>query len=98
MQMETAVTRRDAISNEGGVLLPEQRISIAQAIEAFTINAAYVNHQDDRTGSVEEGKLADLAVLDQNLLEIEPSAISHTKALLTLFGGEVVFGSLDNFN
>jgi predicted amidohydrolase YtcJ len=88
----------DAISNEGGVLLPEQRISIAQAIEAFTIDAAYVNHQDDRTGSVEPGKLADLAVLDQNLLEIEPSAISDTKVLLTLFGGEVVYGSLDDFD
>jgi len=98
MEMETAVTRMDAISNEGGVLLPEQRISIAQAIAAFTIHAAYVNHQDDRTGSVEVGKLADLAVLDQNLLEIEPSAISDTKVLLTLFGGEVVYGSLDNFN
>jgi predicted amidohydrolase YtcJ len=98
MEMETAVTRMDAISNEGGVLLPEQRISIAQAIEAFTIDAAYVNHQDDRTGSVEAGKLADLAVLDQNLLEIEPSAISDTKVLLTLFGGEVVYGSLDDFD
>jgi predicted amidohydrolase YtcJ len=98
MEMETAVTRMDALSNEGGALLPEQRISIAQAIEAFTIDAAYVNHQDHRTGSVEVGKLADLAVLDQNLLEIEPSAISETKVLLTLFGGKVVYGTLDDFN
>jgi predicted amidohydrolase YtcJ len=95
MQMETAVTRTDAISNEGGVLLPEQRISIQQAVEAFTINAAYVNHQEDTTGSVEEGKLADLVVLDRNLFEIEPGTISDTKVLLTLFGGEVVYGSLD---
>jgi predicted amidohydrolase YtcJ len=95
MQMETAVTRTDAISNEGGVLLPEQRISIQQAVEAFTINAAYVNHQEDSTGSVEEGKLADLVVLDRNLFEIEPGTISDTKVLLTLFGGEVVYGSLD---
>ena len=97
-QMETAVTRMDIVANEGDVLLPEQRITIGQAIEAFTINAAFVNHQEDSTGSVEEGKLADLVVVDRNLLEIEPTTISDTKALLTLFGGEVVHGSLDDFS
>ncbi|HEX5787186.1 MAG TPA: amidohydrolase family protein [Woeseiaceae bacterium] len=93
-QIETAVTRMDIDANEGDVLLPEQRITVAQAIEAFTINAAFVNHHDDETGSVEAGKLADLIVVDQNLLEIEPTAISDTKVLLTLFGGQPVYGSL----
>jgi predicted amidohydrolase YtcJ len=95
MQMETAVTRMDVDANEGDVLLPEQRITIEQAVEAFTIHAAFVNHQEESTGSVETGKLADLIVLDQNLFEVEPTAISDTKVLLTLFGGQPVFGSLD---
>ena len=94
-QMETAVTRMDVIANEGDVLLPEQRITIEQAVDAFTINAAFVNHQEGSTGSIEAGKLADLIVLDQDLLTIAPTAISDTKVLLTLFGGEPVYGSLD---
>lgn len=98
MQMETAVTRMDIDANEGEVLLPEQRIGIDQAVAAFTINAAFVNHQDDVTGSIEEGKFADLVVLDQNLFEVEPTAISDTKVLLTLFGGKPVYGSLDTFD
>ncbi len=98
MQMETAVTRMDVDANEGDVLLPEQRITIEQAVEAFTINAAFVNHHDDVTGSIEEGKLADLVVLDQDLFAIEPTAISDTKVLLTLFGGEPVYGTLESFD
>jgi predicted amidohydrolase YtcJ len=98
MQMETAVTRMDVDANEGDVLLPEQRIDIEQAVEAFTINAAFVNHQEDVTGSIEEGKFADLVVVDQNLFEVEPTAISDTKVLLTLFGGKPVYGSLDSLD
>ena len=91
-QIETAVTRVDAESHDTDVLNPEQRISVQQAIEAFTLNAAFVNHQDDRTGSIETGKLADLIVVDLNILEIEPAEISAAKVLLTLFEGEPVYG------
>jgi len=94
-QIETAVTRKNPQTDQGDVLLPEQRISLEQALAAFTSNASRVNHQEDRTGSIEEGKLADLIVLDQNLFEIPPEAISETRVLLTLFGGKPVYGSLD---
>jgi predicted amidohydrolase YtcJ len=92
-QIETAVTRVDAESHATEVLNPEQRITIAQAIEAFTLGSAYVNHHEDVTGSIEVGKFADLIVLDQKLFEIEPEKISDTKVLLTLFGGKAVYGS-----
>jgi len=92
-QIETALTRVDAESHATEVLNPEQRITIEQAIEAFTLGTAYVNHQEDVTGSIEVGKFADLVVLDQNLLEIEAEQISDTKVLLTLFEGKPVFGS-----
>jgi predicted amidohydrolase YtcJ len=94
MEMETAVTRMDAISNEGGVLLPEQRISIAQAIEAFTIDAAYVNHQDDRTGSVEVGKLADLVVLSHDYFMVPDEDLKKIRSVLTVVGGRVVHEAL----
>jgi len=92
-QIETALTRVDAESHATEVMNPEQRITIEQAIEAFTLGTAYVNHQEDVTGSIEVGKLADLVVLDKNLFEIKPDRISNTKVLLTLFEGKPVYGN-----
>ncbi|MDJ0748351.1 MAG: amidohydrolase family protein [Woeseiaceae bacterium] len=92
-QIETAITRVDAETHATEVLNPEQRITLEQAIRAFTMGSAYVNHHEDVTGSVEVGKLADLVVLDQNLFDIEPEQISDTQVLLTLFEGKPVYGS-----
>ncbi len=94
-QIETAITRVDADTHNTEVLNPEQRITLQQAIEAFTINAAFVNQQDDSTGSIENGKLADLIVVDRNLFEIEPGEISDAKVVLTLFEGKPVYGGLN---
>lgn len=93
-QIETAITRVDAETHGTEVLNPEQRITLQQAIEAFTINAAFVNQQDDSTGSIEKGKLADLIVVDRNLFEIKPSEISDARVVLTLFEGKPVYGGL----
>ena len=83
----------DPAKHDTPVFEPQERITLAQAIAAATFNAAYVNHLDDRTGSIEVGKLGDLVILDSNLFEIEPSEISETKVIATLFGGEVVYHS-----
>ena len=91
-QIETAITRVDAESHDTDVLNPEQRITLEQAIEAFTINAAFVNNHEESTGSIETGKLADLIVVDRNLFEIEPIEISDAKVVLTLFEGTAVYG------
>lgn len=91
-QIETAVTRVDVITHDTKALNPEQAISVEEAIAAFTIHSAYVNHLDDETGSIEEGKLADLIVIDRNLLEIDAEDISEASVLLTLFGGQPVHG------
>ena len=63
------------------------------AIRAYTINAAYLMRQEDRTGSIEVGKFADLIVIDQNIFEIPTEQIGETTVLLTLLGGEEVFRS-----
>ena len=91
-QIEHAVTRVDAETHATEPLNPEQAITLEQAIEAFTMGSAFVNHQETTTGSIEVGKLADLIVLDRKLFEIDPQAISDTKVLLTLFGGKPVYG------
>ncbi len=63
---------------------------IEVAIRGYTLNAAYVMQQDDRTGSIEAGKYADLVVTDRNLFEVPPEEIDGTRVLWTLLGGEEV--------
>jgi predicted amidohydrolase YtcJ len=97
-EMAVAVERRapsDAMETFGEaigeVFLPEERIDLATAIGAFTMGAAYVNHLDDVTGSIEVGKYADLAVIDQNLFEIPPIEMPKARVELTFVEGECVF-------
>jgi hypothetical protein len=95
-EIEVALTRRGAYGENWDVFVPEERINLHDALAAFTINAAYLNHLEARTGSLEVGKLADLIVLDRNLFEIEPAEISQARVLLTLIGGEPVHGELSS--
>ena len=67
--------------------------AVADAIEAYTINGAFAMRQDDVVGSLLTGKLADLVVLDQNLLNIPADQIDQTNALLTLMDGQSVHGN-----
>ncbi|MBI2969860.1 MAG: amidohydrolase [Gammaproteobacteria bacterium] len=94
--IEVAVTRMGPAGETTEAFLPEQRIDLADAIAGYTRNAAYVNHLDATTGTIETGKRADLIVLDRNLFEIQPAEISDARVLLTLFGGRVVYGSLED--
>ena len=91
-----AVTRMEAGGEGGEPFIPEERIDLRDAIAAFTINAAYVNFQEDSTGSIEPGKLADLIVVDRNLFEIDLTEISEAKVLLTLLDGLPVHGNLES--
>jgi len=68
-------------------------ISLADALKASTIGAAYVLGLEDKIGSVEVGKLADLVVLEQNLFDIPKENIAGTQVLLTMSNGKIVFGS-----
>ena len=83
----------DAVLAHGemGVLWPEERVSLEDMIASFTINGAYANFMENETGSLEVGKLADVAVLDQNLFKIPATEISNASVLLTLFEGKEVF-------
>ena len=93
-EMEVAVTRMGPNGETDVPFLPSERIDVASALAAFTINAAYVNGLDDRTGSIEVGKLADLIVVDQNPFAVPPSELSELRVLLTLLEGEPVHGDL----
>jgi hypothetical protein len=80
----SAVTRQ---SRSGAVIGPDQRLSAAQALRAVTIDAAYQHFEDDRKGSLEVGKLADMAVLSANPLRVEADAIKQITVLATLKEG-----------
>jgi predicted amidohydrolase YtcJ len=86
------VTRQVPGEPDAGVLDAEQRIDLQAAIAAFTRGSAYVNHDDD-AGSIEEGRRADLVVLDRNLFDRERGAIGDTKVTMTVAGGRVVYES-----
>ena len=89
--MQVAVTRRQPSEGPGPAWLPEERISLPDAIAAYTIRGAYLDFSEKETGSIEVGKLADLVVIDKNLFEIPPSEIYKAKVLLTLLGGKEVY-------
>jgi predicted amidohydrolase YtcJ len=79
----------------GEVFLPDERIDLPTAIGAFTMGSAYVNHLDDRTGSIEVGKAADLAVLDRDLFAAPPEDLLRASVVLTLVAGERVHAAGD---
>jgi len=70
---------------------PEERVTVEQMVESFTINGAYANFLEDETGSIEVGKSADLVVLSENILELPPEEITQAKVELTLFRGRPVY-------
>ena len=73
------------------ILGPEERMTLADMIAAFTINGAHANFLENETGSIEAGKKADLVVLERNLFELPVSEIAGTRVLMTLFQGRTVF-------
>lgn len=97
-EMHVAVNRTEPtdypyVGPEGRIeepLLPDERIDLPTAIRGFTMGSAYVNHLDDVTGSIEVGKLADLIVIDRNVLADPSDAFSDATVLLTLIEGEKV--------
>jgi hypothetical protein len=89
--VQNAVTRQNLQGKPVGGWLPEQRVSLEQAIEAYTLGAAFAGHRETTEGSIEKGKLADLIMLDRDLFTIAPGTIHETQVLLTMVGGKVVY-------
>jgi len=70
---------------------PEERISVEEALEAYTINAAYMSFEENVKGSIEMGKFADLTVLSQNPSKIETEKIRDIRVEMTIVGGKIVY-------
>ncbi len=86
-----AVTRRTLDGAHPSGWVPEQKITVAEALEAYTSANAYASFLEDQLGSLEPGKLADLVVLSDDILSIDPVEIENVTVDLTMVGGKVVY-------
>jgi len=91
--VETAVTRQTTEGTPMGGFVPAQRLTVAQAIEGYTLGAAYAGHREKTEGSIEPGKLADLIIVSQDPFKVPANQLSKTEVLLTMVGGKVVYQS-----
>lgn len=91
VHMESAHTRMDPHGLNTEPHTPEEAITVAQAIKAYTWNPAYILGWEKEIGSIEVGKLADMIILDHNPLEVSSPEISEIKVLKTLLSGEVIY-------
>lgn len=93
LALYAAVTRQTATGEPDRGWFPEQKVSVEEALRAYTFASSYANFEEDLKGSVQTGKLADLVVLSENLLEVEPKAFLETQVLYTIVDGEIVYRS-----
>ena len=89
--IQTAVTRQTAEGTPAAGFFPEQRLTVAQAVDGYTLGAAFAGRREKTEGSLEVGKLADLIIISQNIFDINPHKIGATKVMTTIVGGRVVY-------
>jgi predicted amidohydrolase YtcJ len=88
-----AVTRATLDGKNPGGWFPEEKITLPEAIEAYTMGAAFAEFQESKKGSITPGKLADMVILSDNLFELKPEAIRNVKVKTTIVGGKIVYGN-----
>lgn len=86
-----ATTRRTLDDNNPNGWIPEQKISVEDAIRCYTINNAYAAFEENIKGSIEVGKLADLVVLSDDIFSINPVKIKDVKVDMTVFDGKIIY-------
>jgi predicted amidohydrolase YtcJ len=71
--------------------VPEQKIGLAEAVEAYTMGSAYAEFQENEKGSITPGKLADMVIVSDDLFAIAPEKIRDAHVVTTIVGGRVVY-------
>jgi hypothetical protein len=70
---------------------PREKLSVTEAVFAYTAEASYASYEENLKGSIQIGKLGDMVILSQDIFEIEPEKIADTKVECTILGGKIVF-------
>jgi predicted amidohydrolase YtcJ len=86
-----AVTRATLDGKNPNGWFPEQKLTVAETVEAYTMGSAYAEFQETEKGSITPGKLADMILLSDDIFSIEPVRIRDTKVLKTFVGGKLVY-------
>ena len=86
-----AVTRRTLDGQNPRGWIPEQRVTVEQALRAYTRDAAFASFSESETGTIERGKLADFVIIDRDLTRVAPETIADARVLTTVVGGRVVY-------
>src|SRR5437762_7706868 len=86
-----AVTRATLDGKNPNGWFPEQKLTVAEAVAAYTMGSAYAEFQEKEKGSITPGKLADMVLLDQDILNLPPERIRETKVIKTFVGGKLMW-------
>jgi predicted amidohydrolase YtcJ len=86
-----AVTRKTSDGRNPEGWIPEQKITVEEAIKCFTINSAFAGFSENETGSIETGKFADMVVLNEDILKIPPEEIKNVEVDTTIFDGKIIY-------
>ena len=86
-----AVTRKDLKGNPEGGWLPDQKMSVEEAVYLYTMGGAYESYDEGVRGSIRNGKYADMVVLERNIFEIPAEEIKDVKVQMTVLNGDIVY-------
>jgi hypothetical protein len=89
--IHNAVLRQNTDGTPAGGWVPAQRVTLDEAIAAYTLNGAYGSFEEDAKGSIKEGKLADLALFSPDLFKVPAADIHKSRVILTVFNGREVY-------
>ena len=80
--IQAAVTRQ---------IFPEQQLTVNEALQMYTVNAAYASFEEDTKGSIDEGKLADITVISIDPTQTDPNQLTNIKVKMTIIDGKIVY-------
>ena len=86
-----AVSRRTLDGKHPDGWVPDQKITVEEALRAYTTGSAYASFEEQEKGTLEVGKLADLVIIDKDLTQLAPAELRDAKVRMTIVGGKVVF-------
>ena len=91
LSLYAAVTRRTLDGKNPNGWIPEQKISLEEAIRAYTIGSAYAEFQENEKGTIAPGRLGDIVILSRDIFQIDPNEIEKVKVVITIMDGRVVY-------